>query len=320
MDVYKIKGRSLKQVESRPFEKEIEIQTLVEENLEEIFGLELVATELSVGDYRLDTLAFDVESSSFVIIEYKRGRSYSVIDQGYAYLSTMLQKKADLILEYNEKNEATLKRGDVDWDASRVIFVSPSFNSHQRNSVNFKDVPFELWEIKRFSDDMVVLSQHRATSKESIIESPTSKQSGSISPGGNLAGKVKVYTADDKRNKTNAESRKLWDAIVEYFDNLEDTRSKIARDYISILKGKKTVCYVEFQKKQLLIKIPRGKEKLDGSLSRNFFTLKNSRGLAKEREWTWKNGDKGKVYWVQAGDTSNVEDVLYLLKQKYDAL
>jgi hypothetical protein len=50
---------------------EKEIQTTVENNLHTIFELEFIATEFSVSNYRLDTLAYDKENNSFVIIEYK---------------------------------------------------------------------------------------------------------------------------------------------------------------------------------------------------------------------------------------------------------
>ena len=60
------------------------IQNLVENNLSTVFsGLEFIETEFQIDDLRPDTIAFDTEKKSFVIIEYKKGKSYSVIDQGY---------------------------------------------------------------------------------------------------------------------------------------------------------------------------------------------------------------------------------------------
>ena len=129
MNIYKITNKGLSEIEKNPFALEKDIQGLVEDNLDQLFGLQFVATEYSVGEYRLDTLAFDKENSAFVIVEYKKGHSYSVIDQGYSYLSTMLENKAEFILEYNERLGETLKREDIDWSSSRVLFVSPSFNS-----------------------------------------------------------------------------------------------------------------------------------------------------------------------------------------------
>ena len=50
----------------------------------------------------------------------------------------MLNNKSDFILEYNERLNQSLRRDDVDWSASRVIFVSLSFNAYQKNSVTFE--------------------------------------------------------------------------------------------------------------------------------------------------------------------------------------
>ncbi len=122
------------------------IQSLVEANLDQVFGLELVCSELAINNLRFDTLAYDHDTNSFVIIEYKKDRSFSVIDQGFAYLSLMLNNKAEFILEYNEKVKAALTRDQIDWNQSRVIFVANSFTEHQRGAINFRDLPIELWQ------------------------------------------------------------------------------------------------------------------------------------------------------------------------------
>ena len=43
-----------------------------------------------------------------------------------AYLNLMLTNKADFILEYNESSHSShnLKREEVDWSQSRMIFIS----------------------------------------------------------------------------------------------------------------------------------------------------------------------------------------------------
>ena len=103
MDIYKVTDDGIDKVKANPFALEKDIQLLVENNLEQLFNLQMVTSEFSIANYRFDTLAFDEESSSFVILEYKKGHSYSVIDQGYTYLATMLNNKAEVVLEYNEK-------------------------------------------------------------------------------------------------------------------------------------------------------------------------------------------------------------------------
>ena len=104
-------------------------------------------------------MAFDNDSKSFVIIEYKRDKNFSVIDQGYAYLSLVLNNKADFILEYNENTNMSIKKDDVDWSQSRVIFISPSFSKYQQQAINFRDLPIELWEITRYQNDLIQYSR-----------------------------------------------------------------------------------------------------------------------------------------------------------------
>ena len=114
MDLYNLKNKKLNQIDQKPFNLEKDIQSVVEQNTQELFNIDFVTSEFSLGDFRIDSLCYDDENKSFVIIEYKKGKSYSVIDQGYSYLSLMLNNKSDFILEYNENKKNSLKRGDVD--------------------------------------------------------------------------------------------------------------------------------------------------------------------------------------------------------------
>ncbi|WP_229239388.1 hypothetical protein [Emticicia agri] len=114
MPLYKI-GQRLDFIKELSFKFEKDIQTLVEKNLKSLLQLDFIRSEFSLNNFRIDTLAFDRETKAFVIIEYKRDKNFSVIDQGYAYLSLMLNNKADFILEFNETQQTILKRTDVDW-------------------------------------------------------------------------------------------------------------------------------------------------------------------------------------------------------------
>ena len=125
MEVFNIKDHKVEVVELNPFKLERDIQVVIEKNTESFFGLEFVRSEFPIGEFRIDTLCYDNETNSFVLIEYKKGSSYSVIDQGYSYLSLMLNNKSEFIIEYNERLNKTLKRDDVDWTQSRILFISP---------------------------------------------------------------------------------------------------------------------------------------------------------------------------------------------------
>ena len=217
MDLYKLKNKKLEPIDRKPFDLEKDIQDLIENNVDSLFNLEFISTEFSVNDFRLDSLCFNNENNSFVIIEYKKGNSYSVIDQGYSYMSIMLNNKSDFILEYIEKTGKSLKKNEVDWSQSKIIFISPSFNSYQKNSINFKDVPFELWEIKKFSNDTISLNQHLSTSKESIQKIEGNKNS-LIKDVGK---EVMVIDEEDHTRKLSKELLLKWEQLKESLFNFE---------------------------------------------------------------------------------------------------
>ena len=80
-------------------------------------------------------------------------------------------------MEYNETMNKNLKRDEVDWSQTKIIFVSPKFSEFQKNSINFKNIPFYLWEITRFENNTIGLTKLETTSKEDINTLSDSKSS-----------------------------------------------------------------------------------------------------------------------------------------------
>lgn len=114
MILYSNQVGKLTEIKENPFRLEKDIQKVFEANIFSIMGLELVKSEFTIKNKRIDTLAFDKQNGAFIIIEYKRDKNISVVDQGFTYLSLMLENKADFIVEYNESLKQNLKREDVD--------------------------------------------------------------------------------------------------------------------------------------------------------------------------------------------------------------
>ena len=311
MDLYNVKGKNLKSIGVNQFKLEKEIQQLVENNTDELFGFEFVSSEFKIGEFRIDTLCFDEENNSFVIIEYKKGSSYSVIDQGYSYLSVMLNNKSDFILEYNESKNKTVKRNDIDWTQSKIIFVSPSFNSYQKNSVNFKDVPFELWEIKRFSNDIISLNQHISKSTESINK---------VSSGKNTViekvnKEVKVFDEDDFLNYIGKELIEPYTKLKDKLLQLNDVEIKCKSNYISIWKGKKVVVYINRGKKYLSVDMISSVDWRGDVNSKNQFILEDSKQYFKLYESEYK-----KLYYYHLNQKTDIDYLYMMVKQKYDSM
>ena len=69
MPIYTIdKDEKLIPIKQVKFNNEKEMQNLTENNLEELFDLRFVASEFQVDNLRIDTLAFNEKTKSFVII------------------------------------------------------------------------------------------------------------------------------------------------------------------------------------------------------------------------------------------------------------
>ena len=317
MEVFNIKNNKVEVVELNPFKLEKDIQEVIEKNTESFFGLEFVRSEFPIGEFRIDTLCFDNETNSFVLIEYKKGSSYSVIDQGYSYLSLMLNNKSEFIIEYNERLNKTLKRDDVDWTQSRILFISQSFSSYQRNSVNFKNLPFELWEIKRFYNDTIVLNKHNSTSKESIDTLTNIESSNLIESVGK---EIQVVDEDFHTSKLDSETLQKWNDFKQRISELDNVKIEIKKPYISLLGETKNICFCNFRKNYISIEILRGNVNPDGSKSKNFFTLDDPKGISEEGSWEWKSGVKGNIYKIKFDRNTDLDYLMFLINQKVKSI
>lgn len=310
MDLYKLNKNKLSPVDQDQFKLEKDIQNIVEQNTEEIFNLQLVKSEFAIKNYRIDSLCFDQETNSFVIIEYKKGSSYSVIDQGFSYLSTMLNNKSDFVLEYNESTNSGLKRDQVDWTQSRVIFISTSFNSFQTDSVNFKDIPFELYQVKRFKGGVISINQISSKSKESI------KSVKAINVDNNkVLDQVSVYDEDSQLKGSSQRIRELYFQLKERMSSWQDVKFKTTKNYVSVGRGNKTKIYINIQKERLKLHLLRRIDfKGNVKSAKVMFTIDDPKKI----HTLYKSSHK-EQYQILLKDEKDIDYVVSLLKQKYDS-
>ena len=249
MPLYALKsGLKIERIKKSAFKTEKEMQKLVESNLPMLFNLEFVRSEFALGNLRIDTLVFDPENKCFVIIEYKNDRNFSVIDQGYAYLALLLNNKADFILEYNERMKMGLRKDELDWSQSRVIFISPEFTKYQKGAINFRDLPIELWEISVYENGMVLM--------DSITTPEGSESIEKISPRGEsfkeVAREIKVYSEQDHLNGLPEEISELYENLKMRIISLGGVMIVPKKHYIGF-KTEKNFVDIHPQKSQIKI-------------------------------------------------------------------
>lgn len=300
MPLFSINNNKLERVKKIDFKLERDLQKLTEENLQEIFGLEMVTSEFQLNKLRIDTLAFDKESNSFVIIEYKKGVNFSVIDQGYAYLALLLNNKADFILEYNEHMDKNLRRNDVDWSQSRVIFIAPQFTTYQLKSIEFKDLAFELWEVNRFSNDTVLFNQIKSQDTSESITT-VSKSNKNVQK---VTDEVKVMNEERHLKNSNEDIIELYQTV----------RSKIL-DMDSNIEIKPFVVFISFKMQKHIVDIALQQSQLKLWLNLPIGRLDDPREMARDvsKVSHWGQGH----YEITLKPDSDLNYLMTLIEQSY---
>ena len=298
MRIYTNSNIKLKEIEEKPFKLEQDIKRIFEENLETLMHLKFVKSEFTIKNKRIDTLAYDPESKAFIIIEYKRDRNASVVDQGFTYLSLMFENKADFIIEYNESHKQNLKRDDVEWSQSRVVFVSTSFTDNQIQATNFKDLAIELWEAKQYENNLLSVTPIKKSKSAASIK-PLAKLNESLS---SVLNEIKIYTEDDHLKLATEEVVELYDKFRAAIINLSDGIEVIPKKFYIAFKKDTNIADIELQKKGLKLFINAKLGSLDDArkLTRDVSQI-GHRG----------NGD----YQIQVDNDQNLEYIMSLIKQ-----
>lgn len=304
MPIFKINNGKLTQISNRPFsdnfEKEKKLQNLIENNLSSVFGLEFVSTEFSLESFSLDSLAFDPRARSFVILEYKKVENFSLMDQGKTYLNLALEHKDSLLQEYLEKTGKTLKRTDIDWSQTRVLFIGPEFTVYQKRALS-PDLPFELWEIKVFDENIIsfnpVLPVQKSVSKyktKPILEGQAAKD-------------IKTYTIEQHYNKAGQEVTILLNEIRERIKAID---SQIIEKPVGYYIGYKASWYN-------FVSVSVYKDKL-GVTVRKTKLEKDFKNLFKKIPESYKWG-KTPLWRIEVKSDKTIDYIMPIIKESYEA-
>lgn len=222
MPLFKISSGQAILLKTSGFKREQDLQSFVEKNLETVFGLRFVDTEFGLHGYRVDTVAFDEENSSLVVIEYKKGEDYSVIDQGFTYLNLLLTYKAAFQMLLLDKLGKKMR---VDWSQSKILFVANSFSEYQLGAIAIKDLPVELWRYSLFEDGLIEFEQVEPPMSEVSIKSL--KPSRAFE---RVSREIKVYTLESHLKKGSEPVQesyfKLRDEILSLDSQIKENMKK----------------------------------------------------------------------------------------------
>ncbi len=259
MPLFKLTDEKIIPIKSKQFSREKDIQELTERNIKTVFGFDFVASEFVVDRFRIDTVGFDSETNSFIIIEYKNSQNYSVIDQGYAYLSLMLNHKAEFVLKYNENFTKSCNKQFFDWSQSRVIFISPLFTDFQTQAISFKDLPIELWEVKLYENDILRFNPLKANKVVDASISTVSKPNKTINT---VNREIEVFTEEKLLSNSTQEIIEACSAIKDIVYQINsDAEEKVKKTMLCYTADGKGLLWVQPHKDRITLYLRKGEYK-----------------------------------------------------------
>lgn len=238
MPIFHIESNKTKQLKSVNFKNEKELQGLIENNLEEIFGIKFIASELSTGEKhggRIDTLGID-ENNSPVIIEYKWGEKDNVINQGLFYLDWLVDHKGDFQLLVEKK---VGKKAKIDWGQPRLVLVASSFNKYDKYAINRMAENIELWTYTLYENGILEVKMEGS----SQISDKKGKQITKVD-----------YTKYDLKhhlNKTSKELQQKFNEVREKILELPNVRERAEQKSGVTYRSSKSFARFEFNRNSI---------------------------------------------------------------------
>ena len=295
---YKIKNSQLEEIGKREI-LERDVQRLVEANLDLLFGLKFVDTELSIENVRFDTLAFDEESNAQSIIEFKKTFEKSLFDQGLEYLNILFSRKADFTITLHKKLGISPDPDKISWEDAKVIFVGNRFSERQKRAVSFQGLPIELWSFEWLENDFFKLDRETLIKEASLSEFAKSigNEAATIEK---VRREIKEYDRDFHKKDSTPKSWELFEKFESLLKDIGEFEIKYRKLYIAFY-GKQSFCVIKLLKSKLQIEF--GKEK-DATV------FKNMKGVHDITSKKWNH-----AFMFEASSESDLDELMLILKK-----
>ena len=226
----------IKQIKKKEITLEKELQSLIEKNLNELFGITFLASEYSTGvrhGGRMDTLGID-ENNSPVILEYKKNKNQNIINQALFYLDWLVDHESAFEILVRDKLE---NKVEVDWSAPRVLCIAEEFKKYDTYAVEQMKRPIELIQYRYFENNLFVLDILTPTEENKVGKNTKNKE----------------YSIKDHLKKGSKNTIKLFNELRDYITELGDDVVESPRKFYLAYRVIRNFVCLEIHKKHLLL-------------------------------------------------------------------
>ena len=305
--LFKIDNKQVTIIKENNFELEKDVQRLIENNLPSLFpdlNLTFIKTEFSIGGFRFDSVAFDEINKIFYIIEYKNIQKMSLVDQGVAYLKTLLDRKLDFVNLLEEEKNIKINYKNVDWSSTRVIFIAPSYNNYQLKISELNNAPFMLYKFTNYSEKLFSLEKIENKKNDKVNFKDLIGFEGK-----EIAQEIEVYTEESHFEGIPNEIVELYKLLKEKIKDIDEDITIDPKKFYIAFKGITNICDIQFGTKKLKVYINLKAGKLDDPFGIAKILIKDDG----EKIGHNGNGD----YCVVFDKNIDIDKLMFLIKQSY---
>ena len=262
MPLFSVSKTNLATVDQTNFDSEKHLQTLIEKNLQTVFGCRLVASEYSTGAQhagRIDTLALS-EDNNPVIVEYKKVESSDLINQSLFYLAWIQDHRGDCEIAAQKTLGPSVS---VDWSGIRVICIAPNYKKYDLHAAQVMGADLELWTYRLFTNGSLYLEEVFQKSVAIPSAGTASEKEMTAGQKAALTRKTGVYTVEQHFKGKPAAIRELARELAEFLLSLDPSMEEIPKKLYIAYKISQNIACMELKKERVLLWVKLDPKRVD---------------------------------------------------------
>lgn len=218
---------------------EKELQTVIEKNMQDFFGVTFLESEYVIDGGRMDSIGVD-ENFCPVIFEYKRSMNENVINQGLFYLDWLLEHKDSFELLVLKK--LGIKTAEqIDWSMPRVICIAGDFNKFDEKAIKQINRNVSLIRYKKYNNEFLLFELLNSNTVKPLKEETSS----------NTKSTDKTFV--EQYEKAPSKMREIFDELKAYALSLGDDVSENTVKLYTAFKKIKNFATMEIYQAKVLV-------------------------------------------------------------------